>query len=126
MIKKKIYFACNILGATEDDRKRYAEIINILKRYGHVMTDYFGDTEKLEEKEKIMSDTEIFTQDLEMLEEASCVVAEVSKKGHGVGVELGIMSGKKPILCIKREDGSRLSPMIAGNKEFSVEDILYF
>lgn len=116
----KIYFACPILGATQEDRDRYISIIDLLKKHGIVLTEFFADTKEIERKEKEMTDSSIFNRDIELIKESTVVVAEITEKSHGVGVELGFSSGRKPILCIRRHKEDRISPMILGNQHITL------
>ena len=123
MSKPKVYFACSIAAANINDRSHYATIINALKKHCEVSTELFADDEQLNKIEVSMTDEEIFNRDVRWLNEADAVVAEVSKRSHGVGFELGMMSGKKPILCLyKKEEYPELSAMIGGNKAIIVRE----
>ena len=58
---------------------------------------------------------------MEWLNESDMVIAEVTQPSLGVGYELGWAEGKKPIICLYREqEGKRLSAMISGNKNMTV------
>ena len=129
MLKHKIYFAGSITGG-RDDADLYAEIINHLKNHGIVLTEHFGNDEKLNTIEKGHSDEQIHDRDMEWLHEANIVIAEVTQISMGVGYELGRMTErnhwlsddkKKHILCLHRNNaGRRLSAMIAGNKNIKL------
>ena len=55
------------------------------------------------------------------LNEADLMVAEVTQTSLGVGYEIGWADGKKPIICLYREqEGKRLSAMLTGNKNLTV------
>lgn len=116
----KIYFAGSIRGGRED-RAIYAAIIDLLGRYGTILTEHIG-AEKLSELgEEHLEDEAIFERDISLLEECDIIVAEVSTPSLGVGYEIGRMEGRKPILCLFRaQDGKRLSAMLAGNPHLRV------
>lgn len=109
-----IYFAASIRGEYESDsRKVFKRIIDILKKYGTVLTEHIGDS-KLTSKGEHLPDCEIFKRDIEWLERADLVVAEVTSASLGVGYEIGIAETKqKKVLCLYR--GDNLSAMINGN-----------
>ncbi|MCF6239911.1 MAG: nucleoside 2-deoxyribosyltransferase [Bacteroidales bacterium] len=112
----KIYFAGSISGGRADVAL-YKELIDYLKNYGKVLTEFIGDTELSAAGEDKLSDEEIHNRDIEWLFEADILVAEVSTPSLGVGYEIGraFEKGKK-ILCLYRhQEGKRLSAMIAGN-----------
>ncbi|MBI2042066.1 MAG: nucleoside 2-deoxyribosyltransferase [Candidatus Nealsonbacteria bacterium] len=116
----KIYFAGSIRGG-RDDEELYLEIINLLGKYGKVLTEHIGDKTLSALGEDGPNDEYIYDRDMAWLNEADVLVAEVSTPSLGVGYEVGKMEGKKPIICIYREhDGKRLSGMIGGNKNIKL------
>lgn len=111
----KIYFAGSIRGG-RDDKGLYLEIINLLERYGKVLTEHIGDKALSALGEDGPTDKYIYERDMAWLNAADVVIAEVTTPSLGVGYEIGKMEGKKPILCVYREqDGKRVSAMIGGN-----------
>ena len=118
----KIYFAGSIRGG-RDDKDLYAQIIQKLEVYGTVLTEHIGDRELTAFGEQDSSDIDIYQRDMNWLNESNIVVAEVTTPSLGVGYEIGQMEGKKPILCLFREQaGRRLSPMIGGNANLQVQE----
>ena len=117
----KIYFAGSIRGG-RDDKELYLEIINLLGKYGKVLTGHIGDKTLSAMGEDGPTDEYIYDRDMAWLNEADVVVAEVTTPSLGVGYEIGKMEGKKPILCLYREqNGKRISAMIGGNKNVKIE-----
>ena len=117
----KIYFAGSIRGG-RDDKELYLEIINLLGKYGKVLTEHIGDKTLSAMGEDGPTDEYIYDRDMTWLNEADVVVAEVTTPSLGVGYEIGKMEGKKPILCLYREqDGKRISAMIGGNKNLRIK-----
>jgi len=117
----KIYFAGSIRGG-RDDKKLYLEIINLLGKYGKVLTEHIGDKTLSAMGEDGPTDKYIYDRDMTWLNEADVVIAEVTTPSLGVGYEIGKMESKKPTLCIYRErDGKRISAMIAGNGNLKYE-----
>ena len=115
----KIYFAGAIRGGRED-AEFYFNIIHYLEKFGAVLTEHVGSTELSEKGEISRTDNDIFQRDLNWLQSADVVVAEVSTPSLGVGYELGIAEKLKiPVLCLYRPiKGKRLSAMINGNEKF--------
>ena len=115
----KIYFAGAIRGG-RDDAEFYFNIIHHLEKFGVILTEHVGNTELSEKGEISQTDNDIFHRDLNWLQSADVVVAEVSTPSLGVGYELGIAEKLKiPILCLYRPiKGKRLSAMINGNEKF--------
>ena len=112
----KIYFAGSISGGRADVAL-YKELIEYLKNYGTVLTEFIGDEQLNAMGEEHVSDKEIHDRDVNWLFEADVLVAEVSTPSLGVGYEIGraFEKGKK-ILCLYRgQEGKRLSAMISGN-----------
>lgn len=117
----KIYFAGSIRGGRED-KELYLEIINLLGKYGKVLTEHIGDKTLSAMGEDGPTDEYIYDRDMTWLNEADVVVAEVTTPSLGVGYEIGKMEGRKPILCIYlAQDGKRISAMIGGNKNVRIE-----
>ncbi len=93
-------------------------IIDELKRLGHTITS--GEQildHRLLEKDSAKSVEEIFQREKTAIEEADCVVAEVTKPSSGVGGEIVYaITHHKPVLSLFYKDAkNELSAMIAGN-----------
>jgi len=117
----KIYFAGSIRGG-RDDKKLYLQIINLLGKYGKVLTEHIGDKTLSAMGEDGPTDEYIYDRDMTWLNESDVVVAEVTMPSLGVGYEIGKIEGKKPVLCLYREqDGKRISAMIGGNKNLQIK-----
>jgi hypothetical protein len=112
----RIYFSASISGG-RDDAPRYAALISALSRRGSVLTEHIGNPDLSDGGEGDPSDTEIYARDIEWLEEADVVIAEVTTPSLGVGYEVARAAGmRKPVVCLFRPDrGRRLSAMIRGN-----------
>lgn len=110
----KIYFAGSIRGG-RNDFESYMELIRHIQKHGKVLTEHVG-YDDVEESERKLTDKEIHDRDLEWLEQADCVIAEVTQPSLGVGYEIALAAEKgKKILCLFRErDEKRLSAMISG------------
>lgn len=115
-----IYFAGAIRGGRED-AEIYARLIAYLQTCGTVLTEHVGD-DMLLKQEKFLTEEEIFVRDMQWLDAADLVVAEVSTPSLGVGYEIGIaQSMGKRIFCLCRKvEDKRLSAMIAGNPALRV------
>ena len=117
----KIYFAASIRGGRKD-QNRYNELIRFLSSKVEVLTEHVGDSSLEQTGEQNLSDKEIYQRDLEWLESADAVIAEVTNPSLGVGYELGIAEKLgKPILCLF-DDGNHncnLSAMISGNHKIT-------
>ncbi len=127
----KIYFAGSIFGG-RDDIYIYKQIIDLLKKYGEVLTEHVGNNQYSPNCGKDVPANEyIYTQDMEWLQEADFFIAEVTTPSIGVGYEIKCaeMLNKK-ILCLYRNGGEKqLSFMVSGNKNIitkvykTVEDL---
>ncbi|MBN1154599.1 nucleoside 2-deoxyribosyltransferase [candidate division KSB1 bacterium] len=115
----KIYFAGSIRGG-RDDWKLYAQMIDYLKKYGVVLTEFVGISSISETN---LSDAKIYERDMALLQGADVLIAEVSTPSLGVGYEIGKAEEfNKPILCLYRKTTEkRLSAMIAGNTKLKSE-----
>ena len=118
----KIYFAGAIRGG-RDETDIYNNIITYLSSKAEVLTEHVGSSELMTIGETNRSDGEIFLRDMEWLQSANLIIAEVTMPSLGVGYELGIAEKLKiPVLCLYRPiKGKRLSAMISGNEKFNCQ-----
>lgn len=117
----KIYFAGSIRGG-RNDKELYLKIINLLGKYGKVLTEHVGSGTLSSRGEDGITDECIYDRDMQWLNEADVVIAEVTMPSVGVGYEIGKMEGKKPILCLYREQSDKkISAMINGNRNLKIE-----
>ena len=117
----KIYFAASIRGGRKDQNK-YNELIGFLSSKVEVLTEHVGDLSLGQTGEQDFTDKEIYQRDLEWLESADAVIAEVTNPSLGVGYELGIAEKLgKPVLCLfdDSDDNRNLSAMISGNHKIT-------
>lgn len=114
----KFYFAGSIRGGREK-ALWYEELIMFLGGHGEVLTEHIGSRELSSYGESTGTDEDIYTRDVSWIDEADVVVADVSVTSLGVGYEIGYAEAKgKSIICLyQKEEGKRLSAMIAGNKK---------
>ncbi|XP_067841329.1 5-hydroxymethyl-dUMP N-hydrolase isoform X2 [Heptranchias perlo] len=113
----RIYFCGSIRGGRQDV-EIYSRIIGYLRKFGKVLTEHIGNpmlNEKGEDAVKT-GDKYIHDRDLEWLQEADVIVAEVTQPSLGVGYEIGrAMAMNKKILCLFRTSAKHvLSAMIRG------------
>lgn len=113
----KIYFAGSIRGGRELQAD-YAAIVNSLAANGHIVLTEHVASPTLSEDEQNQTDSAIYTQDIQWLDQADVVVAEVSVPSLGVGYEIGyaLHVHRIPVLCLCRE-GVPLSAMLVGNPD---------
>ncbi|KAK6962241.1 2p-deoxynucleoside 5p-phosphate N-hydrolase 1 [Biomphalaria glabrata] len=111
----KIYFAGSMRGG-RNDIDIYYKIIENLKQYGQVLTEFVGDKTVDCEVAPVLDEISIHDRDVSMLEKCNCVIAEVTQPSLGVGYEIGrAVAMKKPVFCLYRpQQGKLLSAMIRG------------
>jgi len=109
-----IYFCGSIAGGRKY-LETYQEIVTYLKSGGHrVLTEHVVLPDVLE-LEKKLTPEQIYTRDIDWLNECDCVIAEVSNPSLGVAYEVCYaLRIKKPVLCLYRE-GIFLTRMLLGN-----------
>ena len=96
----KIYFAGSIRGG-RDDAKLYETIITYLGTIGQVLTEHVGDKHLSSMGETGGIDTNIYNRDIEWIQKADMIIAEVTTPSLGVGYELAFAEKlNKPILCL--------------------------
>ncbi|MBN1132083.1 MAG: nucleoside 2-deoxyribosyltransferase [Bacteroidales bacterium] len=112
----KIYF-CGSISGGRAYAERYREIIRFLKSFGQVPTEHIGDNNLTDTGGEAFSDNEIYERDMNWLNTADLVVAEVTVPSIGVGFEIGCaVALNKPVLALFDANGRyRLSAMISGN-----------
>jgi nucleoside 2-deoxyribosyltransferase len=118
----KIYFAGAIRGGREDVAL-YLEMVELLRSYGAVLTEHVA-SEQLSSLGESEDDRAIHDRDLAWLNEADCLVAEVTTPSLGVGFEIGKATewGLR-VLCLFRPSAGRaLSALIAGNSRVTVRE----
>ena len=119
----KIYFSASIRGGREQV-DIYAQIIELLKNYGEVLTEHLGQKSLSSYGQVHITDEEIFERDIAWVDNADVLIAEVTTASLGVGYEIAHAAlSKKKILCLyDQPEGKRLSAMINGNKVLMVKD----
>lgn len=113
----KVYFAGSIRGGRED-RKKYLDLIKFTSTLSEVLTEHIGSPSIGNDGESTLDDLTIYQRDMEWLESADALIAEVTTPSLGVGYELGVAEKlDKPILCLfdESKNNHRLSAMITGN-----------
>jgi nucleoside 2-deoxyribosyltransferase len=110
----KIYFGGSISGGRKY-LDTYQRIVSFLKSRGHqVLTDHVAQTDVLE-IEKSITPEQIYTRDIQWLNQCDCLIAEVSNPSLGVGYEICYaLRINKPVLCLYHRSVF-LSQMLMGN-----------
>ena len=109
----KIYFCGSIRGG-RTDQELYHELISYLKLFGSVLTEHIGEKEL--KTDMHLPAIVIYQRDMDWLDSADIVIAEVSTPSLGVGFEIAkSVSMNKKILCLsKSERNDNLSAIISG------------
>lgn len=104
-----IYFSGSIRGGT-DLQPRYLALIEALQESGHVVLTEHIFTEKVQ-----LTDGQIYHRDIEWIERADCMIADVTTASLGVGFEICFAALKQriPVLCLA-EGETNVSAMIQG------------
>jgi len=110
----KIYFACSISGGRKDE-KAYQYLVKVLTGMGfNVPTAHIAET-GIEEVDASEEPNDIYSRDVNWIDESDLLIAEVSTPSHGVGYEIGYaLNLEKPVLCLNKK-GVVVSKMITGN-----------
>ncbi|XP_064402869.1 5-hydroxymethyl-dUMP N-hydrolase-like [Halichondria panicea] len=119
----KIYFAGSI-RAGRADAHIYAKIVDILKKYGSVLTEHVGNPNMTEKGDVLLTDKEIHDRDVDWLKQSDVLVAEVTQVSLGVGYEIGraVAMGKKTLCLYRPQPDKRLSAMVRGSADITVVD----
>ena len=110
----KIYLSASIRGGREL-QANYATIYDYLQNNGHeVLTQHVASPNVIE-IENSMTETEIYTQDIEWLQMCDILIAEISIPSLGVGYEISYaLNLHKPVLAVY-EENRIISAMLLGN-----------
>lgn len=116
-VQTRIYFCGSIRGGRQLE-VTYGTIIHMLKYYGEVLTEHVGEPGKESARDRNLTEQQIHNRDMQWIEEADMLVAEVTIPSLGVGYEIGrAIEMKKPVLCLFDSSyGNKLSAMIAGSE----------
>lgn len=110
----RVYFAAPMRG----DRRALGEVRELMRHIearGHViLTKHVADD--MLDTDRGLSHEEVFKRDIELLEQADILVAEVSYPSLGVGFELAyaLVKGKPVAALVKRDRLEALSSLIRG------------
>lgn len=113
----KVYFT----AATSYDgelHKQYNKILSFLKKSRvHLLSGEQTVRRDLLAKDAHLTKKQIFEREKRMIEQADCVIAEVSKPSLGVGGEIVYaLVREKPVLALLLDNyEDKISPMLAGN-----------
>ena len=121
---KKVYFACSIAGG-RDHAHVYQDIVNMIKGAGgQVLSELFADTSLVSEvgTDPSITPSYIWQRDVDWVEQADGIIAEVTQPSLGVGYEIALAEKRhKPVLALfYPRPGQRLSPMVSGNPHLQV------
>lgn len=116
----KVYFACSIRGG-RDEADSYRELAMHIKSEATLLTEIFADG-KLTSMGMDKDNSEIWKTDMDWVQEADIIVAEVTTPSLGVGYEIAkAEEWNKPVLALYRnQEGKRLSAMIDGSPKTKV------
>ena len=111
----KIYLSGAIRGGRQLQQTYKAILDYLVKNNFKVLTHHVASKNVLE-IEKKMDDQQIFTQDVNWLNNCDLLIAEVSIASLGVGYEIAYSLGRNiPVLAVYDEIYSPISAMISGN-----------
>jgi len=112
----KIYFTAKTTG--DGEGVRYRAILDAIKTLGHVVVsgEQIITPDMLREDAKKTAE-EIFIREKKRIDEADCLIAEVTVPSSGVGGEVvyGLVHDKPVLALFYKDAQNQLSPMIAGN-----------
>lgn len=109
----RVYLAAAMTNP-ERDTSVVEEVLRALSEAGHeVLTPHvIGEVE--DPCAGRLSDAQLAQRDLSWLQQADCLVAEVSTPSHGVGIEvMAALNAGKPVFAIAREK-ARVSRLLSG------------
>ena len=115
---KKVYFACSIKGG--GDKSDIPKIAKLIRRHAQIISEAFLEDIYKPEGSPLPKE-QIWRRDLDWIEAADLMIADVSNPSLGVGYEIAkAEEWGKPILCIYKKQDRNLSAMISGSSSISV------
>jgi hypothetical protein len=115
---KKVYFACSIKGG--GDKADIPKIADIIRKYSTILSEAFL-ADIYNPEGSLLSKEKIWERDLEWVEEADVMIADVSNPSLGVGYEIAKAEEmNKPVLCLYKKKDAKLSAMIGGSPKLKV------
>jgi len=117
----KVYFAWSIRG-WRDDKELYNLIIEYISEYAEVVTEHIGEVTLSEMWEQEVTDEYIYTRDVNRIDKADMVIAEVTNPSLWVWYEIWYAESRWiPVYCLFRNKyNKRVSAMISGNKKLKI------
>lgn len=112
----KIYFSGSIRGGREHI-EWYDFIVRELGKFGEVVSEFVADKSITSYGQEGLTDKQLYTRDINLIDEVDIFVADVTIPSLGVGYEIAYAERvNKKIFCIYHQTGDkRVSAMIAGN-----------
>ncbi|MEZ0346751.1 MAG: nucleoside 2-deoxyribosyltransferase [Infirmifilum sp.] len=111
---KKIYFAAPMRGV-RDALNESRAILKRLEECGNlILTKHV--VEDVLDTDKGLTHQEVFARDVQLLDEADLLIAEVSYPSLGVGFEIAytLLKGKPVVALVKKDRVEALSSLIRG------------
>jgi nucleoside 2-deoxyribosyltransferase len=116
----RIYLACTVRG----DRGGVAAaraLSDLLERQGHTVLTTHLLADDAEQRERSLTERDVFERDIAWLEASDLLIAEASGSSFGVGFEVGYVlgraagSGQRVVLLYDAARRGAVSRMIVGN-----------
>lgn len=118
--KPKIFLSGSIRGGRQL-LETYQLMYNILEETGADALCWHVADPELEKIEMEMTEEEIYSRDMGLLDKSDALIAEVSVPSTGVGFEIcRALVRRIPVLCLYKPDAI-ISAMILGNKDPLIE-----
>ncbi len=119
-----VYFGCSITGGRNEE-STYQLIVKTLLEDGHQVPTAHLSRSDVMDVEKVVNPVEVYTRDIQWIDNCQAMIAEVSTPSHGVGYEVAYaLSIQKPVLCL-HSSGIPLSKMITGNNNPNLQVMEY-
>lgn len=116
-MSKTIYFSGAITGG-RDDVPLYRRFVSALEEAGHRVLAGAVTSEGVTSAGEPVDPRAVFQRDLDWIDQADIVVAEVSTPSHGVGYEIATARYRfgTPVICLWRPSRTRrCSAMLSGD-----------
>lgn len=116
-----IYYAHSIKWAHTDGERTAVQVIDYLHTLWHTVSS----EEFYTNLNPHLTDKEVFSRDVWMINQSDCILANVTNPSLGVGYELGYSESlTKPIICFYQASlTSKVSFMITWNPSFQTYGI---
>ncbi len=109
----KVYFTGSSSEAADQDINHYLQILNLIKKFGHINTNPYFEDKLSNKKSNVSMDDDVYDILRGKIIESDCVIAEISVPSISLGIQVEYaLSHKVPVLCLHHNSGEDKLPLM--------------